>query len=156
MGRWCLLSGAVVMALSAAASAEPPKRSWYSRLIPFRKADKPAADQARDKPAEAAKLSESPAARLAREKADWLRRSAVCAQLHDIALETNDEQLRRWAEDLDARAYQIYVKRSNGMTATGRFAPSSDTAAQRRPSNHSRAEEDRLSTGPRARGAGQD
>lgn len=157
MGRHCFLSGAIVLALATLATAEPPRKStrWYSWLNPFKKTESPAKEQQRAKNEESAKPVESPAARSAREKADWLRRVAVCTQLEDIALETNDEELRRQAESLSSRAWEMYLKRS-GTTLAGRSTPLNDSAAQRRPVDSSRAEQDRIPTGPRARGANQE
>lgn len=146
----------MVLALATLATAEPPRKStrWYSWLNPFKKTAAPAKEQA-VKNDESVKPAESAAVRSAREKADWLRRVAVCTQLEDIALETNDEELRRQAESLSSRAWEMYLKRS-GSTLAGRSMPLNDSAALRRPVDSSRAEQDRIPTGPRARGANQE
>jgi hypothetical protein len=158
MGRNCLLSGTIVLILSALVTAAPPKKSsrWYSWLNPFKKAEAPAAERPHAKAGEPAMPVESPAARSAREKADWLRRSAVCTQLLDIALETNDEQLRRWAEDLNTRAWDMYLKRSGQMPIAGQAMPVNTSAAQLRSRDDAQVEQSYLRSGPRARGAGQE
>lgn len=45
------------------------------------------------------------------EEANFLRRSAVCLKLQEIALRTNDEELMRKAEELRERAWTIYTER---------------------------------------------
>lgn len=153
MGRSGLCSGAMLLALATLAGAGPPKTPWYSRLNPFRKADAAAKQMPRD-----TVMVESPAAagaraRAAREKADWLRRIAVCTQLHDIALETNDEELRRQAERLNTRAWELYMIRLDTSLA-GRPTPMTEAAARGPTVDDSHG--GRSPSGPRARGAEQD
>lgn len=49
-------------------------------------------------------------AEVKREQAAYLRRLAVCDQLRDIALKSNDENLNRQADELQAQAWAIYSK----------------------------------------------
>ena len=95
------------------APSDQPKQSWFLRLWPFhKKAPEPA-------PVIKGPV-ESPAARQAREKADYLRRSAVCLKLHDIANQNNDEELHRKADQLDQRAFAIYVNHTaQGSSESG-------------------------------------
>jgi hypothetical protein len=44
-------------------------------------------------------------------QAAYLRRLADCDQLRDIALKTNDENLNRQADEIQAQAWSIYTKR---------------------------------------------
>src|SRR5438105_1302737 len=89
-----LVLGVVQLALAQTgipSSSDQAKPSWFERLWPFHKKKSP-------EPVPLTKGTvESAAARQAREKADYLRRSAVCLKLHDIANQTNDEELHRKA-----------------------------------------------------------
>ena len=50
------------------------------------------------------------AQRRTRAEADWQRRAEVCQKLRAIAAQTNDAELERFAERLDQRAWDTYMK----------------------------------------------
>jgi hypothetical protein len=50
-----------------------------------------------------------------REEAAYWRRVAVCDKLTDIALQTNDTELHDRAEQLQQRAFEVYMARVNGL-----------------------------------------
>lgn len=52
----------------------------------------------------------------AREKAALLRREAVCFKLMQVALQLNDVRLQKRIEQLDDRAWQLYVQRTSRLT----------------------------------------
>ncbi len=115
--RRCLLSAVttflVVAFVIQGAQAQPPpvpqqtKPSWFQGLWPFKKKKAPEPE-----PAVKTSSPESAAALQAREKANYLRRIAVCDRLRDIAFQTKDNELFRKADQLDQRAYAIYMKHS--------------------------------------------
>jgi hypothetical protein len=94
------------------ADLDQPKPSWFQRLWPFHKKKIPPPASVLKGPVESA------AARQAREKADFLRRIAVCDKLKDIAFQSNDGELLRKADQLDQRALAIYQQHS-GQAAGG-------------------------------------
>jgi hypothetical protein len=125
MRRWSIGTAAVLLlglagsirAQDADDDDEPPpaKPAWYQRLLPFRKkpAAKPAPAPARETKASApVQLSPAQVAAIQqnREKADVLRRLAVCDKLREIALVREDDELRRKADQLDQRAWDMYLK----------------------------------------------
>jgi hypothetical protein len=87
------------------------KPSWFQRLWPFHKKKTP-----QPVPAQKSQV-ETVAARQAKEKADYLRRIAVCDKLLDIAMQSNDEELRRKADQLDQRAKAIYLSHTGQGTS---------------------------------------
>lgn len=93
-------------------NATQDKPKWYERLWPFHKKKTPP-------PPVIQAPQESAAAREAREKADYLRRISVCDKLRDIAFQANDDDLSRKADQLDQRAYAIFMKHTGqGMAST--------------------------------------
>lgn len=65
-------------------------------------------------PAPAPKVRDT-AARRQREEEAWHRRDAVCLKLMEIALETNDLELQRQAEQLSERVRTIYLERTANL-----------------------------------------
>jgi hypothetical protein len=53
----------------------------------------------------------------AREETKYLRRLQVCDRLQEIAEDTNNPNLRRRAEELKARAWDLYHKRTAHVPA---------------------------------------
>ena len=49
------------------------------------------------------------------EMAKLLRRQEVCLKLHQIASDTNDDELERLASELDQRAWDVYRERTGGL-----------------------------------------
>jgi len=72
-------------------------------------ADKKPNDKVR-KPA-----TEGPAAVRAREQAAFERRSQVCLRLMDLANQQNDMELYRRAEELEQRAWAVYIQRTSHL-----------------------------------------
>jgi hypothetical protein len=65
------------------------------------------------KPGEPAEQRKAPVmGGLARHEAALMRRLEVCDKLHEIALATNDKELDRLADVLDARARALYAQRT--------------------------------------------
>jgi hypothetical protein len=95
----------------SACAADPPGagRSWWMPSWPFSK--KEAKPPAAVKPA--------PGISPGKEKADWLRRVAVCDRLRAIAVQTNDEELARKADLLDQRIWEVYRQRTSGSPPGG-------------------------------------
>ena len=125
MCRWSVGTATALLVLGLAGwvraedpdDDEPPpaKPAWYQRLLPFKKkaAAPPAPQPSRETPAPAP-VQPSPAQVAAilqnREKAAVLRRLAVCDKLREIALVREDDELRRKADQLDQRAWDMYLK----------------------------------------------
>jgi len=130
MRRWavCALELILVMVLAATAGAAepdddappPPVKSsgnWFTRL--FNPSPKPAEKnpvEKKDKDEAAAQnqkaLRAAAAAQRAREEAALLRRQGVCLKLRSIADQTNNEELRRQADQLDEQAWNMYLQRT--------------------------------------------
>src|SRR5262249_13713033 len=51
----------------------------------------------------------------ARAWAEYERRDAVCRRLHLIALQTNDDELERRAEQLEQKAWEIYLRHTANL-----------------------------------------
>jgi hypothetical protein len=124
MRRRLIASAAVVLALLAgtAVTAQETARNedagktakrgnWFTRLFSFGKRGE---EQA---PGAAAlgnpqTVLEATAAQRSRELAAYYRRQAVCLRLLEIAAETRDESLRQRVELLEARSFDLYLKRT--------------------------------------------
>ena len=78
---------------------------------PEKKADAPA-------PRPSAQL-ESAAAIRRLEEAKLHRRQEVCLRLREIARETNDNDLERLAEELDQRAFDVFMQRTAYLPRSG-------------------------------------
>jgi hypothetical protein len=90
--------------------------------------DKKTAAKAKEAPAPSkTMLLETAARQRAQEEAALLRRQAVCLKLRMIAAQTNDDELRRKADQLDQRAWNAYVQRTAHLP-TGNAGPASDEA----------------------------
>ena len=55
------------------------------------------------------------------EQKAYLRRLQVCDRLLEIALETQDEALQKQVEELNRRAFEVYIKRTGGSVGGARF-----------------------------------
>ena len=137
MPRWGLSAGALALAcvlVVSSRAAEPegdvpspaPQAggNWFSRWFT---SSKPAAPK---KTPEKALKDEDPAvhrmatraaaaAQRAEEERVFLRRQAVCLKLRIIAAQTNNEELRRQADELDDRAWSVYQRRIAHLPAGG-------------------------------------
>lgn len=126
--RWMTALLATILLVPLTLAAEPGSGSWLTRWWPFAKSapKKPPQPQA-----PAGKIEkETPAAELptvvrARETAECLRRVAVCDRLRAIALQANDNELLRKADQLENRAWEVYRQRTAHL-------PAGDVAADQR------------------------
>jgi hypothetical protein len=139
MPRWGLsavaLGLAAVLAIPCcgaesddAAASPPASGSWFSRWFT---ASKPAAPKKapektmKDEDLEVHKMATraAAAAERAQEEKALLRRQAVCLKLRTIAAQTNNEELRRQADELDDRAWAVYQRRIAHLPAGGAETP---------------------------------
>ncbi|GEM_PF-3318633 len=114
--RSFLLAATLVLGLSALGEttsrvlADPAKSSWTARLWPWSSKKVPEGQKdATGQPAKDAK-ADLDAARRVRVELDWKRRAEICQKLRQIAYDTKDEELDRFAERLDQRAWDAYVR----------------------------------------------
>jgi hypothetical protein len=114
---------AVALAASAAAQdagdlrSMPPKTpAWWDGWFKA-PAAKPAADKKPDgdRPPAGPTPADAAAATRKRELAAYLRRQAVCDRLLQVAVQNNDDDLYRQAQALDARAWEVYQRRTAGV-----------------------------------------
>jgi hypothetical protein len=115
-GFWLLLMAALLglefpaASLAGPGDLPPPgSNSVFSQMLgrPPKRPPPPATPEGR-----APKPGDDPTARARnRELENWLRRTDVCVKLMQVADETNDEALRKKAEDLERRARQTYERR---------------------------------------------
>ncbi len=109
--------GALALTLAAAcwhgaegSAADGPKSSWAAALWPWSSKKVPEGQKdGAGQPVSNVK-NEADAARRLRAELDWKRRAEVCQKLRQIAYETKDEELDRFAERLDQRAWDVYVR----------------------------------------------
>jgi hypothetical protein len=105
----------------------PADSNWFTRM--FAPTEKPAAKKkvsgankgSAKKPDQSAKPDpekEQEQKLLQREQAAYLRRSAVCNQLKEVALRNNDFALSQKAEQLEAQAFAVYNKRIARLKAS--------------------------------------
>jgi hypothetical protein len=104
-----MISGILMLGMFQVAAAQTntdgrSKPSWFQRLWPFHKKKAPPPAPTVKGPS----AVETAAAVRAREKAAYLRRIAVCDNLRAIAVQTNNNELYRKADQLDQRAFAIY------------------------------------------------
>ncbi|MBI2805159.1 MAG: hypothetical protein HYX68_09305 [Planctomycetes bacterium] len=94
--------------------------NWFTRMFtPATKTS--AAKKTEDEAAaKAAKKNAASASRLTKAKADLERRQAVCLKVREIALATGDDQLLKQAEQLDGRAWELYVAVKNRLVDSRR------------------------------------
>ena len=94
-------------------AADPPQTSWTARLWPWSKKAPEGQKDATGQPAKEAKADVEAARRL-RAELDWNRRAEICQKLRQIAYETKDDELDRFAERLDQRAWDVYIRQTGG------------------------------------------
>jgi hypothetical protein len=66
-----------------------------------------------------------------RERRNYLRRLAVCAELKEIASRTNDLELERKIEQLEERAFAVYNLRTGNPQPPASFDPDDDKTDDR-------------------------
>jgi hypothetical protein len=135
MPRWGLYAIAVGLAcmlvVSARAAdadtpptAESPTGNWFTRwttpskpAAPKKSAEKPLKEEDFAQQQKAARAAA--AAERGREENALLRRQAVCLKLRTIAAQSNNDELRRQADELDDRAWSVYQRRVAHLPAGG-------------------------------------
>jgi hypothetical protein len=130
-------TGALVRADDPDSDAAPAKTSWYARLWPWKsKAPAPKAKQEASPQAEAAQKRlaaiHAASALKARAMTDWTRRVAVCDRLREIAILTNDDELRRKADQLDQRAFAMYQQSTDNLPAASSASQADERILERR------------------------
>jgi hypothetical protein len=89
-----------------------------------KEADKPKPQEKKAEAEESRPLAKPPSAvegaavQRKREEAKYFRRSAVCLKLKEIAEETDDHELRRRAEQLEQRAWAVYIERTRNLPSS--------------------------------------
>jgi hypothetical protein len=92
--------------------AARPRDGWNPFITRTFGLDKKPTAKKADAPAPRPAAKDDTAAAIRRlEKAKLDRRQDVCRRLREIALETNDADLERRAEELDQRAFELYMAR---------------------------------------------
>jgi hypothetical protein len=114
--RWMLVVTTALL-LAPATLAEPVATGSWFRWWPFAKASAKKPEQTPSKTEKVPSNPEVPAALRAREKADYLRRLAVCDRLQIIATQSGDNELARKAEQLEHRAWEVYRQRTTNASA---------------------------------------
>jgi hypothetical protein len=138
LGSWGTAALIVGLGMTVARAEEPQgdsrptaaRNSWWSGWFGDKPAAKPKdrgkeekASPSEDKPAPP-NPSESAAVEQKRQMNAYLRRVEVCLRLRQIAEDTGNAELQRQAEEMDARAWEIYRQQTARL-------PISDTAADR-------------------------
>jgi hypothetical protein len=138
VGAWGMVGAALLLGAGAATAATPadggPDRdgtadngNWLSRWFqpkpkPPEKKPKVKTDkEERGQPASVAKASrplDDAATQRAREEAKYFRRSEVCGKLKDIADQTNDAALRQQAEQMEERAWTVYLEHTKHLASS--------------------------------------
>lgn len=116
-----LLCGALAAGCWIAAersAADGPKSSWTASLWPWSSNKSPEGRKDNTGQPVSDRKKEADAARRLRAELDWKRRAAVCQKLRHIAYETKDDELDRYAERLDQRAWDVYVRQLGTGAAT--------------------------------------
>ena len=100
----------------------PSSGNWFTRM--FRR--QPAAPIADDKTQPAPTSAQPPqsAAQVRiRAQMELMRRQEVCDKMREIAFQTNDEDLRRQADQLDQRAWEAYVQKTSRVVGMRTLTP---------------------------------
>src|SRR5687768_3269493 len=115
-----LMLGSALVRAEDTEAEKPAAPRWWNRMWPGKtakvetdeKPDKPAKPEPKDKePVKAGPSArEKAVAHREKEKANFLRRQAACTKLMQIALETEDLELHRRADELNERAWAIYTQ----------------------------------------------
>lgn len=100
------------------------KGTWLHRFLGV---DKKEAPPKKEEPTKAAEPAPSVQEIQAKAKTDLLRRQEICLRLREIAVQTGDEELNRKADQLDQRAFEIYLQRTGGSTGRDPSSSGSDS-----------------------------
>jgi hypothetical protein len=106
-----LASATAAAAQDSSTKTEPTvSGNWFTRMWSF--GDKPDVHKTAEPKGGAPSAAEPVAARMAREEAALNRRNAVVTRLREIAFQTQDDGLLRKADELQDRAWQLYLQRT--------------------------------------------
>lgn len=106
-------AASVGWAQQPAGTSQDTGKSWFGSLFTDERS-KPAAKAEAvpvARPSVASSIKKAQEER-AQQRADYMRRLQVCDRLRQIALEGNDMELERQADELEARARQVYKDQS--------------------------------------------
>ncbi len=94
--------------------------SWLPRIFApaTPKADVDKVADKDDAPKVGPSVDRSAARAAKKAKADWLRRVEVCDKLRGIAMESGDDELMAKVEELERRAWDVYLAATNAGTQT--------------------------------------
>jgi hypothetical protein len=115
-GSWTAILALLAAGWLSAAEPEPAKGSWLERIQPWSKKVPEAQKDSQGKPHTDA-MPHTDASRRLRAELTWKRRAEVCHKLRQIAAQTNDAELERFAERLDQRAWEVYLRDSGPAPA---------------------------------------
>lgn len=109
---FALACGLMVVGL---ARSDEPRSTWFSRLFlpDLKTATNPKKSDAAAKAAMPPPVDEKSA------REDWMRRVEVCDKLREIAAFNHDDDLRRRADQLEARAWDAYVHKTGARSVVG-------------------------------------
>jgi hypothetical protein len=145
----CLCLAGKCLAGEGDESSTGAKTSWFGRMLPFKKKEAPRPNPEISANKKPAPVAPSAAALQAKEKADWLRRIAVCDKLKEIAELKNDDELRRKADQLDRRAWDMYLKRTASLPMGDTGVQADERILERRLGTSTRASQSLLPLGGR-------
>jgi hypothetical protein len=136
---WALAAGLAlgVTASTVFADDDPPApkaapaSGWTGPLKDWNKpAPKPQPKKIEPPPRPKPTLADKVQAASYKERADLLRRMAICDKLKEIAERTNDPELARKAEQLEERANSLYADHALMLTRTVESANTATSVAQ--------------------------
>jgi hypothetical protein len=105
---------------------------WFApstKPVEKKPAKNDAAKADKDKPAKPA--AENPVAIRAREEAALMRRIQVCDRLKNLANQINDDELYRRAEELDQKAWAVYLQRTSHLPVSNATRESDEDVLDR-------------------------
>ena len=106
------LTLAFALGVAGFVAADEPETSWFSRTFPLPWAKAPVdAEKSKKDDLPVPPIPSGPSLRQRQAKMDaaLARRREVCLRLEEIAAELHDEGLARKAEELNQRAWDVYV-----------------------------------------------
>jgi hypothetical protein len=92
-----------------AAEGQSLKETWAERVLPWTR-KVPEGAKTADGKEMTPRIFHAGAARKLRAELDWQRRAAVCQKLRALAAQSGDVELDRFAERLDQRAWDAYIR----------------------------------------------
>lgn len=119
--RWlatAILAVACASSAWSAPPAQPPSRSWFSRMLGKTEPPEPA------KPVVTAPLTGAALAEAVEaEKQAWTRRMQVCTELRTVAMARKDDTLLRQIDELERQASIMYNQRTTALGVKQHAAP---------------------------------